>query len=1548
MKGSVALGLLLMLIFAVPAMAASTWQQTSGPGGGDISFVALDPANTQTIYVVSDAEANDLVFKTTNGGASWSPAYRGLPTATVYELVVDPVNSQVVYAATSDGVFKSTDGAATWFGVNNNLPSTYAVSLAIDRNGSHALYAGTLNGLFRSTDGGASWTEIDAGISNKYISAIAIDPSNSQVIYVGNIGGGVYPSGVYKSVNGGSSWTQITPAGDIMDVVTIAIDPTNNQTLYVGLTERGAFKSTNGGASWTEINNGFDFLPTVAATSFAINPAAPQTVYVSVPNEGIYKSTNGGASWETSNNGFKIFDAGYVVLDPVTDTLYAGTGTGVYKSTNAGAFWSEIDTRLAGSYVVAVATGSGGIVYAATDYAVFRSSDAAATWSRVFETPGGASLATVVVDPNNSQTVYAAGSGIFKSTNGGSSWSAIGSELGEVSVETLAIDPSNSQIVYAGITDNINGRGQIFKSTNGGASWSPSSSVFTGSNPDVHYLAIDPVNTRTVYAAVGGDIFKSTDGGASWFPVNNGLQDVFNVFYLAIDPTTPQTIYASTLAGVYKSTNGGGNWFPSSDGLAEFVHSLLIDRSNSRIVYAATSAGVFRSLDAGVSWREVSSGLSVSYVNDLAQDPQAPLILYAGTAGGGVFKGNFGGISGTPPTKATAGEPYSFVPVATNATAFGITNLPAWASFDTGTGALTGTPNRAQVGVYRSIVISAALPTGIVALPPFSITVILPLPTISGTPAGSVTSGTSYSFTPTASDATSFSITNKPPWANFDPRTGTLSGTPPDAAAGFYDGIRIGAANSTGTAWLDPFSITVLSLKNWTSVDVGSVGVAGSTSYLNGVFTETGSGANIWGTVDAFRFTYLRITGDAEIVARVTSVQNTNGYAKGGVMIRESLAPDSAHAMMDLMPVYGAEFSRRMYSGGTTSVTAKSGIAAPYWVKLVRNGDTLTGYIARDGINWTMIGSSEVYMPGTVYVGLIVNSHNNSVLCKATMDSVKVTGQLDMPTAIIVDPQNGAAYRYPATVPISAVATASGGATVTKVDFFAGATHIGSASTSPYSVTWSNVSAGNYALTAKVTDSNGFTATSAPVNITVSGGGLPAPWLTQDVGSVGLAGTASFLNGSYTVKGSGANIYGTADAFRFVYQPISGDVTIVARVTALQNTNTYAKAGVMIRQSLTANSAHAMMDVTPTSGAEFSRRTSTGGSTTATSRTGIAAPYWVKLVRSGGTLTGSISPDGVTWSQVGSATISMSGTVYVGLIVNSHNNSVLCTGTFENVSVTGGGTDTPPTVTAFSIPATSSSLTVPVTTFTAVDNVAVTGYLVTESSTRPSASASGWSATPPTSYTFATGGTKTLYAWAKDAAGGVSSSRSATVTIATGALPSPWLTQDIGSVGVIGSASYANGTFTVKGSGADIWGTADAFRFVYKVMSGDGQIIARVASVQNTNSYAKGGVMMRQSLNANSMHAMMDLRPTGGAEFSRRTSTGGTTSATTRSGIAAPYWVKLVRSGNTFTGYVSSNGTTWSQVGSTTISMTSSIYVGLIVNSHSNSVLCTTSIDSVK
>ena len=178
-------------------------------------------------------------------------------------------------------------------------------------------------------------------------------------------------------------------------------------------------------------------------------------------------------------------------------------------------------------------------------------------------------------------------------------------------------------------------------------------------------------------------------------------------------------------------------------------------------------------------------------------------------------------------------------------------------------------------------------------------------------------------------------------------------------------------------------------------------------------------------------------------------------------------------------------------------------------------------------------------------------------------------------------------------------------------------------------------------------------------------------------------------------------------------------------------------------------------------------------------------------------------------------------------------------------------------------------------------------------------------------------------------------------------LPSPWQTADIGAVGAAGSASHSSGTFTVVGSGADIWGTADEFRYVYQAASGDCEIRARVATQQNTDVWAKSGVMIRETVGATSRHAFMAVTPGNGLAFQYRTATGGSSTHVAGGAGAAPYWVRLVRAGSTITAYKSTNGTSWTTVGSVSVSMTSTVQIGLAVTSHLDGTLNTSTFDSV-
>lgn len=386
--------------------------------------------------------------------------------------------------------------------------------------------------------------------------------------------------------------------------------------------------------------------------------------------------------------------------------------------------------------------------------------------------------------------------------------------------------------------------------------------------------------------------------------------------------------------------------------------------------------------------------------------------------------------------------------------------------------------------------------------------------------------------------------------------------------------------------------------------------------------------------------------------------------------------------------------------------------------------------------------------------------------------------------------------------------------------------------------------------TVRATDALGATA-NATLNIVVDGLPLPAGWTGGDVGSVGFAGSASENSGTYTVNGSGADIWNASDAFFFASQTLAGDGEIRARVTSQTNTSTWAKAGVMIRDGTAANAAHAMMIISPGNGFALQSRAVTGGTSSSFAGPALntAPNNWVRLTRSGSTLTAYVSANGNTWTQVGSLTIGMSASVKAGLAVTSTNNSAISTATFDNVTIT--------------------------------------------------------------------------------------------------PYPAPWLTSDVGATGLVGRAEYFSGAHNVTGAGV-FGGASDSFRYVYQTLSGDGSIVARVNTIGGTSTNARIGVMIRDSLTANSPMASLSVTGGGAWRWARRTSTGGSVSTTNSSSGAAPnLWVRLVRSGNTLTASRSTNGTTWTTISSVTVSMAANCYIGLEVASGSTTTTNSSILDNV-
>ena len=448
-------------------------------------------------------------------------------------------------------------------------------------------------------------------------------------------------------------------------------------------------------------------------------------------------------------------------------------------------------------------------------------------------------------------------------------------------------------------------------------------------------------------------------------------------------------------------------------------------------------------------------------------------------------------------------------------------------------------------------------------------------------------------------------------------------------------------------------------------------------------------------------------------------------------------------------------------------------------------------------------------------------------------------------------------------------------------------------------------------------------------------GSLPSGWQDQDVGTVGTAGSASYASGVFTVSGAGHSLtYGSTDGFNFLYQQMSGDGAIAARVVTSSN---YPQAGVMIRETLNSGATN-MVVMDAYSYIYEAYRTSTGGNNSYASGQNANLPYWVEIVRSGSTLTGYASPDGVNWVQVGSQTINMAQTVYIGLVATSQTTYYTASATFDGVSLSTASSPAP------------QITTVSATTVTLGSQVVISGSGFGSSQgsslvllSGSSVTVNSWSATSITITipTSATSGSLIV-----SVAPSMNDSNPVDLTITSSPLPTGWLDQDIGIVGATGSATYGSGTFTANGSGNGLFSTtSDGFHFVYQQLSGDGTIVARVASLSNT--YAQAGVMVRETLNSGAASAAV-LDYAGSVYNAERSITGATSTSSNDATGPLPYWLKLVRTGNSFVGYAAPDGVSWKLVvGPMPIQMAQSVYIGLLVSSVSPGSVVTATFDNV-
>ncbi|MCB9357756.1 MAG: T9SS type A sorting domain-containing protein [Calditrichaeota bacterium] len=635
---------------------------------GRMLSIAWNPSNTQIIYAGS---ASGGLWKTTNGGTSWTPLTDDLPSLAIGAVVLDPTNPNIIYIGTGEGsfnadavfgagVFKSTDGGATWntTGLSWTQSQSRAINkMVIDPNNPQIVYAAcnsAIGGIYKTTDGGTSWTRYHTGD----VKDIEMHPDSSNVLYctVGYPWGGS-TNGIYKSTNSGVTWTQLTsglPSGTSFGRLDVAISPSNPAVLYAGISQTitsgaglyGVYRSTDYGASWSlrastpNMYSGQGWYNLVCE----VNPTNSNEVW----SNGLdaYRSQDGGATWTRmtiwsypeSNSQYAHADHHAMAFMPGSSTtMILGTDGGLFKSTNGGTSWVGLNSGLVTYQYYAICDDAlqPNVAYGGTQDNGTNKYNNSSTHTRVLGGDGG----YCNVDYTNSNNVYAATQrgNHYRSTNGGSSFSSIQSGIsGSGSwVTPRVMDPSSPTTLYTGT--NV-----VYKTTNSGTSWTAISDALDGST--ISCIAVAPSDPQTIYIGYegyDGKVFKTNNGGTTWTNIETGIPERYPT-YLAVHPTNRDIVYC-TVSGyssghVWKSTNGGSSWSNVSTGLPDIpANCMVMDQTDPNKLYVATDLGVYYSSNAGTSWSDFSAGLPNVVVDFLALHPSTGK-LRAGTHGRGMWE----------------------------------------------------------------------------------------------------------------------------------------------------------------------------------------------------------------------------------------------------------------------------------------------------------------------------------------------------------------------------------------------------------------------------------------------------------------------------------------------------------------------------------------------------------------------------------------------------------------------------------------------------------------------------------------------------------------------------------------------------------------------------------------------------------------------------------------------------------------------------------------------------------------------------------------------
>ena len=609
-----------------------------GPGnvGGRVRSIIIDPEEPDKMWVGSIAGG---IWATTDGGAMWQPVDDFMANLAVSTLVMDPGNSNVIYAGTGEGfyngdairgagVFKSTDGGSSWIQLNSTTNFTwYWVNrLAIHPTDSQILLAATGYGIRRTTDGGDSWT---TAISDIGIKDVDFHPNNGNLA----IASGSYGR-AYYSTNGGSSWKAATgwSAPDWLDRVEVAYAPSDPNTVYASVNTNGGelWRSTNGGQSYTLMNSGSNYLGGQGwyDNIIWVDPTNASTVIVGGID--LWRSTNSGASlskisqwWSAPNSAHADHHA--IVAHPDFDgttnrTVYFGNDGGVYRADNVYTVsgttgWQELNNNLGITqfYGAAGNAQTGVIVGGTQDNGTLRYAGDSEGWTRMAGGDGGFSAA----DPTDSNYFYGEYQNfwIHRSTNGGLSSSGISTGISDAGscanfIAPFILDPNNADRMLAGGCS-------LWRSNNvkaGTPSWTE---IKSAGSSNISAIAVAEGNSDVIWIGRNrGEVYKTTNGTAvspTWTAVDVNFPGLPNryVTRIAIDPQDHNSVYVTygsfSTGNIWHTNNGGTTWQNISGfgvtGLPSVpVRSLVIHPEDSAKLYIGTEVGVFVSVDGGNTW----------------------------------------------------------------------------------------------------------------------------------------------------------------------------------------------------------------------------------------------------------------------------------------------------------------------------------------------------------------------------------------------------------------------------------------------------------------------------------------------------------------------------------------------------------------------------------------------------------------------------------------------------------------------------------------------------------------------------------------------------------------------------------------------------------------------------------------------------------------------------------------------------------------------------------------------------------------------------------